>query len=279
MITETPQSSIEQLAQKLEAHIAEKGQVLVAFSGGVDSTVVLKAAHNALGEKALGILADTESNTDDDLEICRNIADEHQLPYEIIKYSELAIENYKENPMNRCFFCKNELYGRLTDLAKKREIPFVCDGSNADDVGDYRPGLKAVEKHRIISPLKELDITKAQVRELAAYYGLPNYDRPSSPCLSSRIPYGNEITEKKLQQVARMESYLRSLGLREFRCRHHDRVARLELHEQDFQVALENNQSIVEKGREIGFHWVALDLAGFKSGNLNRVLETKKTTN
>ncbi|MDX1972426.1 MAG: ATP-dependent sacrificial sulfur transferase LarE [Candidatus Sumerlaeia bacterium] len=267
----TELSTIKEKAAQLESTIAGYERVLVAFSGGVDSTVVLKAAANALGVHAHGILARTESNTDEDVELCRRIAREHQLPLEIIEYSELEIENYAANPINRCFFCKNELYQRLTKLAEERGIPVVMDGSNVDDGGDYRPGLQAVAKHGVVSPLRLTGCTKSDVRALAQFYGLPNHDRPASPCLSSRIPYGSPVTRAKLEQVAKMEGFLRTLGLVEFRCRHHEQVARLELHPTDFPKALENREKIVDFARSIGFFWVALDLAGFKSGSLNSV--------
>lgn len=262
----------EALARQLEKHLESFGNVLVAFSGGVDSSVVLKAASNALGEKAIGILADTESNTDEDIALCHRIAGEHGMRLETITYSELAIDNYADNPINRCFFCKNELYSRLSELAAKRDIEVVCDGSNADDAGDYRPGLKAVAKHRVRSPLRELGIDKVHVRQLARYYGLPNHDRPSSPCLSSRIPYGSKVTRKKLDQVGQAEKVLREMGFSEFRCRHHGEVVRLELLPAEFPVALERREEILARLREIGFHWVALDLGGFQSGSLNRVV-------
>ncbi|MDK2973452.1 MAG: pyridinium-3,5-biscarboxylic acid mononucleotide sulfurtransferase [Candidatus Sumerlaeota bacterium] len=260
------------LASQLEEHLAAFGSVLVAYSGGVDSTVVLRAATAALGERALGVLADTESNTDEDIALARRIAEEHSMRLEIVEYSELAIENYADNPVNRCFFCKDALYGRLAEMAARHGIETICDGSNADDGGDYRPGLKAVANRRVRSPLREIGITKAAVRALAHHYGLPNHDKPSSPCLSSRIPYGQRVTRGKLDQVGAAEQFLRGLGLREFRCRHHGDIARLELMPGDFPLALERRDEIVDALRALGFQWVALDLAGFRSGGLNRVL-------
>lgn len=265
-------STTEEQAVALEDFFRQFDRVVVAYSGGVDSTVVLKAASVALGPEALGITADTESNTDDDLALCRRIAQEHGLRHEVIAYSELAIPNYAENPVNRCYFCKHALYSRLTAIAGERGFPVICDGSNRDDVGDYRPGLKAVAELQVRSPLRELGLGKAEVRELARHYGLPNQDKPSSPCLSSRIPYGSPVTRQKLEQVARAERFLRGLGLAELRCRHHGQVARLEVPPPDFEVVLANRQAIVEFLRTLGFHWVTLDLAGFQSGSLNRAV-------
>jgi uncharacterized protein len=269
------------LATRLEGHIAALESVVVAFSGGVDSSVVAVAAHRALGGRALAVTADTESNTDEDLGICRHIAQTHGFAHEVISYSELAIPNYAQNPVNRCFFCKNALYEMLVPLARERGFDAVCDGSNADDVGDYRPGLQAVARHGVHSPLRELGVPKAEVRRLAAHYGLPNHDRPAAPCLSSRVPYGQAITPEKLRQIAAAEAFLRTLGLKEFRCRHHGEIARIEAPAADFPLLLDRRDFIVDHFRQLGFHWIALDLAGFQSGSLNRVLDqaTPKSRN
>jgi uncharacterized protein len=268
----SPDLEVASLAARLEEHIAALGPVLVAFSGGVDSSVVAVAAHRALGGRALAVTADTESNTDGDLDICRRIAEEHGLAHQILTYSELAIPNYAENPVNRCFFCKNALYEHLVPLAVRNGLAAVCDGSNSDDGGDYRPGMQAVARHGVRSPLRELGIGKADVRRLAVHYGLPNHDRPAAPCLSSRVPYGQPITREKLDQIAQAEAILRGMGLREFRCRHHGDVARIEARPDDFPLLLDRREELVKAFRKVGFHWVALDLAGFRSGSLNRVI-------
>lgn len=247
--------------------------VIVAFSGGVDSTVMAKLATVTLGrENVLCVAARSESNTAEDIALCRAVAEEHGLRFEVLEYSELAIPNYAENPANRCYFCKSELYGRLDAIARGRGAAAVVDGSNADDAGDYRPGLKAVREKGVRSPLREAAIDKEEVRALARHFGLPNHDKPSSPCLSSRIPYGETITREKLDQVAAAESFLRGLGLRELRCRHHGDVARLEVPPDDFPLVLGHREEILGEFRRIGFTWVSLDLAGFRSGSLNAVL-------
>ncbi len=267
---------VQELLNQLKEKIQEFGdRVVVAWSGGVDSTVVAKAAQLALGEKALCVVAKSESNTDEDIELCREIAEAHGINYEVIEYSEIAIPNYAENPTNRCFFCKDELYKRLNVVAENYGDCVVLDGSNADDAGDYRPGLTAVAQRGVRSPLKELGISKVQVRELAESLGLPNHDKPSSPCLSSRVPYGQEITKEKLDQIAKAEKYLRVLGFSEFRCRHHGDVARLEIQPDEFDRVLQHRQAIVTEFRMLGFLWVSLDLAGFKSGGLNALVDEK----
>lgn len=266
--------ALEAQIDELLATIRSYGpRVLVAFSGGVDSTVVARLATEALGpEGALCVSARSESNLDEDVELCRTIAAEHGLNHRVIEYSELAIPNYANNPTNRCYFCKSELYSRLTALALEAGA-VVLDGSNADDVGDYRPGLQAVREHGVRSPLRECGVNKEGVRALARHYGLPNHDKPASPCLSSRVPYGEAITREKLEQIAHAERLLRTLGLREFRCRHHGDVARLELRPEDFPTVLAERSRIVKELRAIGFRWVSLDLAGFQSGSLNAVLD------
>lgn len=262
------------LLEKLQGTIRSYGgRVVVAFSGGVDSTVVAKVATLAIGaEHALCVAAHSESNTEEDIALCRAIAAEHGLSLEVVSYSEIAIPNYAANPANRCYFCKSELYDRLTALAAERGYEAVLDGSNADDAGDYRPGMQAVAERRVRSPLRECGITKQQVRDLAQFLGLPNHDKPSSPCLSSRIPYGQAITSEKLQQVAAGERFLRTLGLREFRCRHHGEVARLEVPPEEFPLVLEHREAILAEFKRIGFLWTALDLKGFQSGGLNALL-------
>lgn len=269
MLSPTTPATNPTEADRLEAHLRGFGSVLVAFSGGVDSSVVAKAAHLALGQAALAVTAKSESNTDDDLELCRRIAAEHGMAHEVIAYSELAIPNYAENPVNRCFFCKDALYLRLGALARERGYAHVLDGSNRDDLGDYRPGMRAVERHGVRSPLLELGLGKDDVRALARHYGLPNHDKPASPCLSSRIPYGDPITREKLEQVARAEAFLRTLGFTVFRCRHHGDIARIEVPPGDFPRLLEARDSVVDHLRGLGFRWVVLDLAGFRSGGMN----------
>lgn len=263
---------VHDLRHRLEGEIASYGSVIVGFSAGVDSTVVAAAAHEALGENALIVTAVTETITEEDLELGRALARERGWDYLEVAYNELDLPNYAENPTDRCFWCKDGLYSHLRRLADERRIAIVADGANVDDIDDYRPGRKAATEWGVRSPLLDLGITKVQVREIARTYDLPNHDKPSAPCLSSRVPYGTAITREILQQINRAERALRELGFRELRVRHHDDVARIELPVADLQHAVELASIIDERLRTVGYRYVSLDLGGFRSGSLNSAI-------
>lgn len=269
---------VSTLRTRLEGRIREYETVVIGFSAGVDSSVVLAAAVSALGDRALAVTAVTETITSEDVELAERIAHDLGARHEWIEYSELAIENYSSNPTNRCYFCKDALYSRLAALAVDRGIATILDGTNADDAADYRPGRTAAQEQGVRSPLLELGITKAQVRALAAEYGLTNSEKPSAPCLSSRVPYGTEITLDVLRRIGRAERALRELGFGELRVRHHGEVARIELPRSDFDRALELSMRIDEAVREVGYRFVSLDLAGFRSGSLNTGLPAAGTS-
>lgn len=264
--------SINQLRLSLESLIASYGSAVIGYSAGVDSSVVAAAAHAALADKALAVTAVTETITNDDLLLAAQVAEQLGITHQWLYYNELDIPNYADNPTNRCYFCKDALYVRLRQVANDAGYDAVLDGSNADDAGDYRPGRQAAAQQGVKSPLLELGITKAEVRQLAELYGLPNHDKPSAPCLSSRVPYGTPITRDILEKIAHAESSLRGLGFRELRVRHHDQVARIELPPSDFQRALELSSQIDAAVRAAGYAYVSLDLRGFRSGSLNETL-------
>jgi uncharacterized protein len=266
------QKTIDRLRSELEGYIARHGSAVIGFSAGVDSSVVAAAAHAALGDRALAVTAVTETITGEDLELASGITASIGMRHETITYNELDIPNYAANPANRCYFCKDALYSRLLALAGERGFAAVLDGANADDVGDYRPGRLAAAEQGVLSPLVDLGIDKPTVRLLASSYGLPNHDKPSAPCLSSRVPYGTGITREMLEQIDRAERALRALGFRELRVRHHGDLARVELPREEFGRAVEIAGRIDAALREAGYSYVALDLRGFRSGSLNEVL-------
>lgn len=264
--------SINDLRHSLEREIAGYGSVVVGFSAGVDSTVVATAAHASLGGSALIATAVTETITEEDVRLARSIALERGWNFQEIAYNELDLPNYADNPSDRCYWCKDGLYVRLRRLADDRGIRQVADGANADDLTDYRPGRRAATEQSVRSPLLELGITKEDVRQLARLYGLPNNDKPSAPCLSSRVPYGTRITQGILQQIASAERALRELGFVELRVRHHGEVARIELPDGDIPRAAELASSIDTQLRAVGYRFVSLDLRGFRSGSLNTAI-------
>lgn len=252
------------------------GRVIVAFSGGVDSTLVLKVATEALGANAIAITASSPSLAERELEETKSLAAFIHANHEVIFTQEMQDENYSNNPVNRCYFCKTELYDKLRDIARTRRIPLILDGLNADDAGDYRPGMQAAGEHGVISPLKEAGITKAEVRTLARQFNLPNWNKPSSPCLSSRFPYGTPITIKGLRMVDKAEAFIREIGVKgNLRVRYLEKIARIEVEKEEFGLITQNSESINSQFRQLGFEFVELDLRGFKSGRLNEALLKK----
>jgi len=259
---------------RLVGRLRPLGSALVAFSGGSDSALVAWAARAALGDRALAVTARSESLAPGEAEAARALARRIGIAQEEIAYSELAVPGYADNPPDRCYLCKGELFRRLAAIAAERGLAAVLDGSNADDLGDYRPGRRAGAELAVRSPLAEAGIGKAAVREALRALDLPVWDKPSSPCLSSRVPYGEPITREKLEQVARAEAALKALGFRELRVRHHGATARIELPKSEIPRVLADGlaDEIVARVREAGFAFVALDLEGLRSGSLNRLL-------
>lgn len=266
----------KQLNQKygeLKIIIKKLGSAIVAFSGGVDSTLVLKAAYDALGGKAVAVTADSPSLPRRELEETKNIAKQIGARHLIIQTKETENKNYLKNPSNRCYYCKSELYSKLKIISKQFGIKNILNGTNLDDLGDYRPGLSAADENNVISPLKDAKLTKKDVREIAKYLGLEIWDKPSSPCLSSRVPYGNAITLKKLFMIEEAENFLKDFGIRELRVRHFGGIARIEVNEADKQIINGNFESIKNKFNGIGFS--EIEISNFKSGNLNLMINVR----
>ena len=260
--------------EPLKRLFTEMERALIAYSGGIDSTLVAKVAYDVLGDRALAITAVSPSLLPEDLEDARVQAAEIGIAHELVQTHEMDNPNYTANPVNRCYFCKSELHDTLKPLALERGYPYVVDGVNADDLSDYRPGIQAAKERGARSPLAELGITKADVRALAKHLGLACWDKPAQPCLSSRFPYGEEITIAKLQRVGRAEASLRRMGLSTFRVRSEGDTARIELPAEQLKefVLTTDLPTLVATFQSFGFLYVTLDLEGFRSGKLNQVL-------
>ena len=269
--------ALDRKAAHLDARLRSFGSVLVAFSGGADSAYLAWAATRALGGRALCITAESASYPEHHRQLALAVAGQAGLRHEFVHTAELSRPEYRANPVDRCYYCKDELFSTLTALAGARGIAVVVDGNNADDRGDYRPGRKAAREFGVLSPLDEADLTKDEIRILSRAAGLPTWDEPASACLSSRIPYHSEVTEEKLRMIERAETALRELGFRVCRVRHHETLARIEIGQDELARALgpDVRPRIVEAVRAAGFQYVTLDLQGYRTGSLNEGLRLR----
>lgn len=243
--------------------------VVVALSGGIDSSLVAFVAAQELGEKALAVTSGSESLKQADLELAADITSEWGLAHQVIHTREMDNINYARNPENRCYYCKSTLYADLDDIAKKGGYRWVLNGTNKDDMGDHRPGLIAADEHKVKSPLLMCDFTKQDIRDLAEYLKLRNANKPAAACLSSRVPYGTAISKSLLSQIEQAEVVLAELGLSQFRVRHHGEVARLEILPEEFEIALSQRETLENRLKKLGYGYVALDLSGYRSGSMN----------
>ncbi len=266
-------AKFDALQEKLE----ELGSILVAYSGGVDSSLLLKFA-TMTTVNVLAVTAASATYPPVEIEAAAGLAREMGVRHMVINTDEMANPEFCANPTERCYHCKKELFSALQELARKQGLKAIVDGANADDCRDFRPGSKAAREYDIRSPLQEAGLTKDDVRSLARHLGLPNWDKPSMACLSSRIPYGQAITQSKLEQIAAAEACLRQLGLQEIRVRHHDSIARIEVDPGAFSLLIDAQirQALVDRFHELGFTYITLDLQGFRSGSMNAVLKEEE---
>ena len=266
-------SKLELLKQRL----GKLSGAIIAFSGGVDSTFLLKIAYEVLDNRVIAVTARSstypERELNEAIEFCRQLGVKHH----IIESEELEVEGFSDNPLNRCYLCKNELFTKIRLIAKEEGIQYILEGSNIDDLGDYRPGLKAVEEHKILSPLKEVELSKTEIRELSRNIGLKTWNKQPFACLSSRFPYGEKITRERLSMVDKAEQFLLDLGFRQVRVRFHGNIARIEVHPGEIEriVADSYRQQIHSKFTEIGFKYVAIDLKGYRTGSMNEGIKYK----
>lgn len=262
---------LETKLERLKSEILRMEKVVIAFSGGVDSSFLLKVAHEVLGENVLAVTAKSSTYPEREFNEAVEFVTDYGIPHRIIVSEELEVEGFSDNPLNRCYLCKHEMFNKIRQIAKDEGYKSIAEGSNKDDLGDYRPGMQAISELGIASPLKDAGLSKNDIRLLSKELGLKTWNKPSFACLSSRFPYGEKITAQKLHMVDKAEQFLIDLGFRQIRVRHHGSVARIEVEEIDFDRFLDKQMrnDVYTKLKELGFVHVTIDLKGYRTGSMN----------
>ncbi|OEH86495.1 TIGR00268 family protein [Desulfuribacillus stibiiarsenatis] len=263
--------------QVLDQLLISMNRIMISFSGGVDSTFLLARAKHVLSDRVLAVTAASETFPQKEVDSAVQLAKSFSVRHIVTQIEELRNANFVNNDTDRCYHCKTGLFTHLLDIAKLEHISTICDGSNYDDLSDYRPGFKALHNLSIRSPLLEAKLTKEEIRLISKEMGLPTWNKPSFACLSSRIPYGTKITLEKITQIEEAEEFLKSMGILQIRVRHHDAIARIEVYPKDFPIILENYHEISDALRGLGFHYVTLDLQGYQTGSMNRRITATNT--
>lgn len=259
--------------EKLKKRIEKMGSAVIAFSGGVDSTFLVRLAHDVLEDKAIAVTATSSTYPKTDFEEAKRLSKIIGIRHIIIESEETEIGGFKENPADRCYYCKKELFSKLKEIAGKENIHYVLDGTNYDDLSDYRPGMQAAKELNVVSPIKDAKLTKDEIRALSKELGLDTWDKPASPCLASRFPYGTRITRRRLGMVGSAESAIRDIGIKQVRVRYHGKIARIEVDKKNMGLLLKHSEDITKKLKGLGFTYITLDLEGYRAGSLNEVLK------
>ncbi|AEF17716.1 MULTISPECIES: ATP-dependent sacrificial sulfur transferase LarE [Thermoanaerobacterium] len=265
---------LEEKYENLKKYIEKLGSAVIAFSGGVDSTFLAKVCYDVLKDRCVAVTATSSTYPQREFKEAQELAKQIGIRHRIIRSEELEIEGFSKNPIDRCYYCKSELFSKLKNVAEEEGIEYVLDGTNYDDTGDFRPGRRAARELGVKSPLLECGFTKNDIREMSKILGLPTWNKPAYACLSSRFPYGQEITDQKLSMVDKAEEYLLKLGFVGFRVRHHGDIARIELDQKQINMMLDESvrKNVVLKLKEIGFKYVSLDLEGYRTGSMNEAV-------